>query len=72
MDIQAKTCHKCEGTGHDRGGMPVVKMVDFNTREGHRKYITDDVEQKRYHQTIKRGSGCTCCGGVGYLSLEVE
>ena len=70
MDIQAKTCPKCEGTGHDKGGEPVVKMVPFDPYE-HNAYISYDGEQKRYHQTIKQGSGCLMCGGVGFIELEV-
>lgn len=75
MDIRAKTCTKCNGTGHDKGGMPVVKMIPFDPNV-HTPYIKHDQpippEQKRYHQTIKQGSGCMACGGVGYVELEAS
>ena len=57
-------CNKCNGSGHDKGGMPVVKMVPFDVYK-HNAYIDGDVEQKRYHETIKKGSGCLKCGGTG-------
>lgn len=72
MEIMAQTCERCEGTGHDKGGMPRVEMVPFSKKEGHRKYTTSEHEQRRYHSTIKQGSGCIACGGVGYVELRVS
>ena len=72
MEIRAKTCPSCDGSGHDKGGMPRVEMVEFDPYE-HNAYISDmQSDQKRYHKTIKRGSGCMNCGGIGYIELEAS
>ena len=71
MDVQAKTCPSCGGSGHDKGGMPVVKRVKFDPYK-HNAYIDGDQDQHRYHETIKRGSGCMNCGGVGFIEMEAS
>jgi RecJ-like exonuclease len=68
MAITAKTCPRCEGTGHDKKGEPIVKMVPFDPKV-HKSYIDGEHDQRRYHQTIKQGSGCLMCGGIGYIEL---
>ena len=69
--LKAKVCTACNGTGHDKGGEPIVKMVEFHTCE-HDKYITSDTVQTRYHKTIRQGSGCMNCFGRGFTGLEAE
>ena len=75
MMLHGNTCPRCNGTGHDRKSQPVVKMVAFDPKV-HTPYITEGepdapftIKQTRYHQTIKQGSGCLQCGGIGVLDL---
>jgi RecJ-like exonuclease len=70
----AHTCPRCNGSGHDSKGAPIVKMVPFDPKI-HREYIDapDNApfthKQFRYHQTIKQGSGCLMCGGRGFTEV---
>lgn len=68
--LQAKTCPKCNGSGHDHNGQPIIKKVPFDEAK-HTKYVDAELEQKHYHQTIKQGSGCMACLGRGFVSVEV-
>ena len=49
-------CQTCKGTGHDKNSHPVVKFEPFEDENG---------KMKRRHTTLKRGSGCLTCGGIG-------
>lgn len=49
------TCNKCNGTGHDKEGRPVIRRDTYKTAEGTRIR----------HITMKRGSGCLKCLGTG-------
>lgn len=51
------SCATCKGSGHDKGSQPVIKFV---------LELQDDGTYKRVHKTIKQGSGCCSCHGLGY------
>ena len=50
-------CDRCKGRGHDKNSHPVVKFVPQKQEDG---------SMKRVHTTIKQGSGCLGCMGLGY------
>jgi len=52
-----KTCNRCNGTGHDRAGQPEVKFEDYVDKHGN---------PRKRHITVKQGSGCLKCGGLGH------
>ena len=54
-------CKKCNGSGHDKGGRPVIKLE---------QYTKEDGTTARRHVTIKQGSGCTDCLGLGVLFVD--
>jgi hypothetical protein len=56
-----QTCSTCNGSGHDKGGLPLVKFEMVRQPDG-----TD----KRCHVTYKQGSGCISCLGVGYKETD--
>ena len=51
-----KVCSCCKGTGHDKASRPVVKFEPEKQ---------DDGSIKRVHKTLKQGSGCLSCLGLG-------
>jgi hypothetical protein len=51
------SCATCKGSGHDKGSQPVIKFV---------LELQDDGTYKRVHKTIKQGSGCCSCHGLGH------
>lgn len=55
----SKICGTCHGTGHDKGGKPVVEQV---------KYTDDQGKERRRYVTKSQGSGCITCHGVGKVS----
>ena len=55
-----KTCTTCKGYGHDKGGRPVVKFENIPPEE----QVTGG--PVRRHITLKQGSGCISCLGVGH------
>jgi hypothetical protein len=57
MTEKRKVCATCNGMGHDKAAKPVVK---FELRE------QPDGTMKREHVTVKQGSGCISCLGLGY------
>ena len=58
-----KVCKGCNGFGHDKAARPVVKFV--KAKRGTDKTGKD-------HITLKQGSGCLWCGGVGFTLCENE
>ena len=72
MNIDVNKCPRCAGTGHDKGGQPVVKMEKYNDAEHGEAYVSDGVEQRKFHRTIKLGSGCMMCFGRGFIDAEAK
>ena len=56
--MKRKTCESCKGSGHDKKGRPIIKFE---------QYTKDDGTTARRHVTVKQGSGCITCGGIGYV-----
>lgn len=54
-----RTCNRCGGTGHDKGGRPTIEVRKVKDKSG--KY-------KRKHTTVHVGSGCLKCQGLGVFS----
>jgi len=63
MVIEGTLCPVCKGSGHDKGGQPVIKFAPY--------FDKDEDKVKRKHTTIKQGSGCLNCGGIGVVGMEV-
>lgn len=61
--MKPKICNKCQGSGHDTAGRPVIKMVTVKVAQA---------TTKRKHVTKKRGSGCPQCLGYGIMNPEVR
>jgi len=59
-----KVCTTCKGFGHDKGGRPVVKFEDIPPEE------READGPVRRHKTLKQGSGCITCLGVGYTEKK--
>jgi hypothetical protein len=57
-----QVCSTCKGFGHDKGGRPVVKFEDIPHEE------REPGGPVRRHTTLKQGSGCISCLGVGYTT----
>jgi hypothetical protein len=55
--VSKVSCTACKNSGHDNNSKPVVK---FEMRE------QPDGTEKREHVTVKQGSGCLNCCGLGY------
>lgn len=56
--IKRVTCDRCRGCGHDKKGLPVIEF---------REHYNEDGELERKHTTVKQGSGCMKCLGLGYI-----
>lgn len=53
-------CDRCKGGGHDKNSYPVIKFAPVEQEDG---------SMKRQHTTVKQGSGCLKCQGVGHVRL---
>jgi len=49
-------CDRCNGMGHDKNSLPLIKFEPQAQSDG---------STKRVHTTVKRGSGCMKCLGLG-------
>lgn len=52
------TCDRCRGLGHDKNSTPSVKFSLVEQPDG---------TSLRKHTTLKRGSGCMKCLGLGLV-----
>jgi len=52
------TCERCSGSGHDKGGEPIIKFEHYTDKEG---------KPRKRHVTVKQGSGCYKCLGLGVV-----
>ena len=59
--MKANTCSSCNGFGHDKAARPVVKFKTVKR---------DDGTMGKDHITMKQGSGCMTCGGLGFTQCE--
>ena len=77
-DPKRAACKSCNGRGHDKNSYPVVKFVPTQCcKECRQELCTCEgvcpcclVSERvtlRKHKTVKQGSGCIVCGGVGYV-----
>jgi len=53
-----QVCNRCNGSGHDRTSKPEVKF---------KPYIDDEGKKRKKHITLKQGSGCLKCEGLGKI-----
>jgi RecJ-like exonuclease len=57
--MSTKRCPQCDGTGHTKETAPEMELR-------YDRYMGAHVEVR----TIKQGSGCPKCLGVGHVSVE--